>query len=95
MGADRALCGNPGFWRAYYSLDDAELLNPPSVPLAMGVPITYVAAQMGHTTQATPLRFYAWWLPKEGRRYVDLLLRPAAEAPHPDQGDPRPEGRSW
>jgi len=42
--------------------------------LSKGVPITYVAAQMGHSTAATTLRFYARWLPKKDRRYVDLLL---------------------
>ena len=29
-------------------------------------PITYVAAQMGHATPATTLRFYARWIPRSG-----------------------------
>ena len=44
-----------------------------SVLLASGAPITYVAAQLGHTKPTTTLRYYARWLPKEGRRYVDLM----------------------
>ena len=52
-----------------------------------GVPITYIAAQMGHANPATTLRFYARWVPKEGRRYVELLLGPH-EVP---QAVPAPE----
>ena len=37
-------------------------------------PITYVAAQMGHATPATTLRFYARWIPRQGRRYIEGLL---------------------
>jgi integrase len=44
-----------------------------SLLLASGAPITYVAAQLGHTKPTTTLRYYARWLPKEGRRYVDLM----------------------
>jgi integrase len=44
-----------------------------SLLLAGGAPITYVAAQLGHKKPTTTLRYYAKWLPKEGRRYVDLL----------------------
>jgi integrase len=48
--------------------------------LAEGVPMTYVAAQLGHAKPTTTLRYYSHWLPKEGRRYVDRLL---AERPTP------------
>jgi integrase len=44
-----------------------------SMLLASGAPITYAAAQLGHTKPTTTLRYYARWLPKEGRRYVDLM----------------------
>ena len=41
-------------------------------------PITYVAAQMGHASPATTLRFYAQWIPRQGRRYIEGLAgRPA------------------
>jgi integrase len=36
-------------------------------------PITYVAAQMVHASPATTLRFYARWIPRQGRRYVEGL----------------------
>src|SRR5262245_15596799 len=40
----------------------------------------WLAAQMGHSTAATTLRFYARWLPKKDRRYGELLLGlPAGE----------------
>jgi integrase len=44
-----------------------------SLLLASGAPITYVSAQLGHAKPTTTLRYYARWLPKEGKRYVDLL----------------------
>ena len=44
-----------------------------SLLLASGAPLTYVAAQLGHRRATTTLRYYARWLPKEGRRYVDAL----------------------
>jgi len=42
-------------------------------------PITYVAAQMGHASPATTLRFYARWTPRQGRRYVEGLLATCPE----------------
>jgi integrase len=36
-------------------------------------PITYVAAQLGHADSTTTLRWYARWLPKSGKSYVDSL----------------------
>jgi integrase len=44
-----------------------------SLLLASSAPITYVAAQLGHTKPTTTLRYYAKWIPKEGLRYVDVL----------------------
>jgi integrase len=44
-----------------------------SLLLASATPITYVAAQLGHTKPTTTLRYYAKWIPKEGLRYVDVL----------------------
>ena len=41
--------------------------------LSKGAPITYVAAQLGHSSPTTTLRWYAHWLPTEVTRYVDLL----------------------
>jgi len=41
--------------------------------LAKGAPITYVAAQLGHTDATTTLRWYARWLPKSGVSFVDAL----------------------
>jgi|WetSurMetagenome_2_1015567.scaffolds.fasta_scaffold142076_3 integrase len=44
-----------------------------SVLLANGAPITYVAAQLGHTNPSTTLRFYSRWVPSSGKRYVDMM----------------------
>jgi integrase len=41
--------------------------------LSKGAPITYVAAQLGHSSPTTTLRWYAHWLPTQVTRYVDLL----------------------
>ena len=43
--------------------------------LARGVPITYVAAQLGHAKPATTLQWYAHWLPRESKSFVDSLDR--------------------
>jgi integrase len=44
-----------------------------SLLLKAGAPITYVAAQLGHTKPTTTLRFYAKYLPEETQRFVDRL----------------------
>ena len=44
--------------------------------LANGAPITYVSHQMGHSSPATTLRYYAKWIPNKGKRWVNLLDRP-------------------
>jgi len=41
--------------------------------LGKGVPITYVAAQLGHSKPTTTLQWYAHWLPKSGVSFVDVL----------------------
>jgi integrase len=41
--------------------------------LAKGHPITYVSAQLGHSSPSTTLRWYAHWLPTSGKRYADSL----------------------
>ena len=46
-----------------------------SLLLAVGAPITYVSAQLGHANPSTTLRYYAKWIPSKGRRWVDLLDR--------------------
>jgi integrase len=46
--------------------------------LSEGAPITYVAAQMGHAKPTTTLQWYAHWIPRGDRRYVDRLLAGAA-----------------
>jgi integrase len=46
-----------------------------SLLLAESAPITYVAAQLGHSSPATTMRFYARWIPSKGQRWVDALDR--------------------
>ena len=46
-----------------------------SLLLAAGAPITYVSAQLGHATPTTTLRYYAKWIPSQGRRWVEVLDR--------------------
>jgi integrase len=47
-----------------------------SLLLANGAPITYVSAQLGHSSPATTLRFFARWIPAKGRRWADVLDHP-------------------
>jgi integrase len=44
-----------------------------SILLQNGAPITYVAAMLGHADSTTTLRWYARWLPKSGKSYVNSL----------------------
>ena len=44
-----------------------------SLLLAEGAPLPYVAAQLGHSNPTTTLRHYAHYLPKYGRRWVNVL----------------------
>jgi integrase-like protein len=41
--------------------------------LAQGAPITYVAAQLGHAKPTTTLQWYAHWLPRGDKHWVDGL----------------------
>lgn len=41
--------------------------------LEAGSPITYVAAQLGHSKPTTTLAFYAHWLPRGDKAYIDRL----------------------
>ena len=52
-----------------------------SLLLAEGAPITYVAAQLGHSSPATTLRYHATWIPSKGRRWVNSLDRRASRDP--------------
>lgn len=51
-----------------------------SLLLASSAPLTYVASQLGHTSPATTLRYYARWIPSKGRRWADVLDRRAKGA---------------
>jgi hypothetical protein len=49
--------------------------------LALGAPISYVAAQLGHERPTTTLAYYAKWIPTEGKSFAGLLDgNPAAES---------------
>jgi integrase len=48
--------------------------------LAKGHPITYVSAQLGHSSASTTLRWYAHWLPTNDKRYADSLDAEGATA---------------
>ena len=41
--------------------------------LARCAPITYVSHQLGHRSPDTTLKFYARWIPREGKSFVNLL----------------------
>jgi integrase len=41
--------------------------------LAKGHPITYVSAQLGHSSPSTTLKWYAHWLPTHDKQYADSL----------------------
>jgi len=45
--------------------------------LAKGVPITYVASQLGHARPTTTLQWYSHWLPNNDKSFVDALDRSA------------------
>jgi integrase len=46
-----------------------------SLLLAQSAPITYVSQQLGHSSPATTLRYYAKWVPTKGIRWVNALDR--------------------
>lgn len=45
--------------------------------LEHGAPITYVAAQLGHAKPTTTLQWYAHWLPRDDKAFVDSLDQPS------------------
>jgi hypothetical protein len=47
-----------------------------SLLLAHGAPITYVAAQLGHSKPTTTLQWYAHWIASGHERFVDGLAGP-------------------
>jgi integrase len=56
--------------------------------LAEGAPITYVSDQLGHAKPTTTLQFYARWLPRGDKAYIDRLTmaREATAATTPRHG---------
>jgi integrase len=50
-----------------------------SLLLAQAAPITYVAAQLGHSKPTTTLQWYAHWIPSGQDRFVDGLAGPKAQ----------------
>ncbi len=52
--------------------------------LGDGAPITYVAAQLGHSSPATTMRYYARWMPTKGKRWVNTLDRKMNDSPSAD-----------
>jgi integrase len=52
--------------------------------LAKETPITYVAAQLGHAKPTTTLQWYAHWLPRSDRNYIDALDTPADFGTRPE-----------
>ena len=49
---------------------------------AQGAPITYVCAQLGHAKPVTTLQWYAHWIPRTEKRYVDALDAPVSVGGH-------------
>jgi len=49
--------------------------------LVQGAPITYVAAQLGHSKPTTTLQSYAHWIASGQKRFVDGLAGPKASKP--------------
>lgn len=52
--------------------------------LAREVPITYVAAQLGHSKPSTTLSWYGRWLPQAGNGFIDRLEPRERSAPNPN-----------
>jgi len=57
-----------------------------SLLLAQGAPITYVAAQLGHSRPTTTLQWYAHWLPGGRERFVDGIAGPKTRKAGPKPG---------
>jgi hypothetical protein len=75
---------NPGYQK-WYALSRGAASEAKatfaSLLLTQCAPITYVAAQLGHSKATTTLQWYAHWLPTSKRTFVDAL----------DEGAGRPE----
>jgi integrase len=61
-----------------------------SLLLALGAPITYVAAQLGHSKPTTTLQFYAHWIGSPHERFVNGLAGPRVKGAK--SGKTRAEG---
>ena len=48
--------------------------------LAQGAPITYVPAQLGNNKPTTTLQWYAHWLPRGDKHWVDALDNSSSKA---------------
>jgi integrase len=57
-----------------------------SILLQNGAPITYVSAMLGHANSTTTLSWYAQWLPKSGKSYVDSLDSASLAPKRPNVG---------
>jgi integrase len=60
--------------------------------LAGGMPLTYVAAQLGHAKPTTTLSWYSHWLPRTDKSFVDFLdsadfLAPVGTKPTANEGE--------
>ena len=62
-----------------------------SLLLAQGAPITYVAAQLGHSRPTTTLQWYAHWIPGGRERFVDGLAGPSVTSKGPGDGPTGPK----
>jgi integrase len=63
-----------------------EIPTCSSLLLAAGAPITYVSAQLGHAPPPPTLRYYAKWIPSQGRRWVEVLDRMPSSNLEPKSG---------
>ena len=52
--------------------------------LSQGAPITYVAAQLGHSKPTTTLQWYAHWIATSQERFVDGLAGPKTPKAKPE-----------
>jgi len=60
--------------------------------LVQGAPITYVAAQLGHSKPTTTLQSYAHWIASRQERFVDGLAGPKTPKAKPRT---RSAGTNW
>jgi integrase len=60
-----------------------------SLLLVQGAPITYVAAQLGHSKPTTTLQWYAHWIASSQERFVDGLAGPKTPKTKPPSREAR------